>query len=203
MKTLSRKLIFLSLYLGVAGLTFFMYNLRWQRHVSPWDIISLSETEQRELANFGDKARSARGLQNEIAYNSDVQVMLRKCTERLAPVVLSQLRIASNHCVSDFGELDSLVAGKGPDRLRKLINHILVFAGPIATKERLSAEIIRVSFFPKSVKTVYNPQDTVPRLIIDFIESGIESEAGIKSIEGVSSFLIHSKACEEGIVSLR
>ncbi|HAP68765.1 MAG TPA: hypothetical protein DCR04_03420 [Flavobacteriales bacterium] len=203
MKTLIHKLIFFLLYLGVAGLTFFMYNLRWQRHVSPWDIVSLTEMEQRSLANFGDKARSARALQNEIAYTSDVQLMLRKSTERLAPVVLSQLRIASAHCATGFSDLDSLVAGSDPDRLQKFLNHLLALAGPIATKERLNTEVIRVAFFPKFVKTLHNPQDTIPRLILDFIETGMDEDTGFDSIQGVSSFLIHTRACEEGIVSLR
>ena len=199
MKKRSYRMVALSFYFGIMGLTLFMYNLRWEKHTSPWSLLYLSSSEINRLSNFGDNAVSAKSIGSELVNSQEVRKMLQERSGQLAPIIIKQLRGASKQCVSDFGSLDSLLSGSDPHRLIKFVDYLLTLAGPIATKERLDSERVRLSFFPKSVKTLNQPEDIAPRLFIDFVKSHNEDNDSVKSIQGVSTFLVSSSLCSTDI----
>jgi hypothetical protein len=198
MKTFRYQLVLFLFYLGVAGLTFFMYSLGWEQYVSLWGDGSYSDMEEIDLSNFGDNGTSTQELKYFLAHDLEAQALLRESTERLAPLVLNQLRTASKRCSSDFADLDLLLAGSSPARIQKFIDYLLGLAAPVTTEERLNTEVVRYSFFPKQVKALPDSQQQIGCMTFDLIEPENESAEYIVSIKGVSSFLIHSRACEEG-----
>lgn len=196
-KTHGYKFFVLLFYLSVGGLAYFMYNLRLQIHVSPWDTVYFTETEEYSLPIFGDSSRSASKIRHFVAHNDDLRTLLRKNTGRLVPFLLMELRVANKHCSSGFEQWDSLLASSDPDRLQKFCVFLLDLAGPVAKKERLNMTLFRFTFFPKTIKLVSGEGDVRGRLIVDISKPEIGTGNGIQSIQGLSSFLLNSSACEK------
>ena len=74
MKGFGNKLALFLLYLAVAGITFYMYNLRLEQHDSPWDIISRSGAEVPADENLvGKNIISTKRTRNFLL--SDIQLV--------------------------------------------------------------------------------------------------------------------------------
>ena len=204
MKGFGNKLALFLLYLAVAGITFYMYNLRLEQHDSPWDIISRSGAEVPADENLvGKNIISTKRTRNFLLSDIQLVSLIEESTDTFIPVMLNQLEIASKGCSSDFGELDSLLSGSDADGLLMFIHRLLGFAAPYGRKERLNTEVVRFTFFPVPLKSIPDSQQQTPCMTISFIKPQGGSVEEIVSIKGVSRFLLTSSECEEGIAPSR